>query len=181
MTNHTRAILEQDVRHGLGVGHGGGPNGIQLASQLGTAGLTPDLMTMMGTIRELQDALRHERVEFEERLGDMERLLAERLADPHALRDAERALFHLVRGVCPSQSSIEAYWSDRVRTHRGAPAGYQVRHLASELGLGRATFTEALLAIKELCDTIDCLQHRTENLDDGWQDDADDGSDEDVE
>jgi hypothetical protein len=174
MTMKTKlASLEQEVRHGPGVGigdHGArpGPAGYRLAEQLGTAGASPDLVNLLGTIKELQDALRNAeaaRASTERQLADLNELVR---SDTHAHSNAERALSRLVRGQCCSQSARENYSTDHVRMHREMKAGYHVGHLASQLATRRATMQDALEAIAELCETIDKLHHRVDRAVEQW-------------
>lgn len=155
--------LECTVRYGSGVCDGG-EHGRRLAEQLGTAHVSPNVMTMLGTIKELQDSLDAER----QRQSQMERR-HEREIEPlrpqrSTVLDAERALSYLARGQCCSHTNTPyaEYWTDGTRTHPGMEAGYHVRRLPDELALGRATLEDALQAVIELCTLVDELHHRIE-------------------
>jgi hypothetical protein len=139
---------------------------MRLAQQLGTGGMEPDVVTLLTTIKELQDSLARVASERDELAAEVEELREPEGPAPiesGAASNAERALARIVHGQCSSQSA--SHWTSHVRMHRGMEAGYHARQLASELAMGRATIGGALEVIAELCETIDALHHQVEDPD----------------
>lgn len=161
MQMKTQGVLEQEVRWG---GLEEGPATRRLREQLERADHSTDELTLLETIRELQQALVKERHRSDVLAEQLEQQKTRSTPDASTISEASRALTRLMRGECRSQSAVEQHWDGPVRTHDRLCAGICTRQLATSLLRGQTTTQETLQAICELVDAFDDMSHEIEEL-----------------